>query len=200
MLLVGDSNINLGSTSIVRVLASKEHQDNGYVPVLAARDGASIRTYDCLVPEGCRTTDFWETKLGELLPELTADAIVINLGINDTIDVGTETTPGYRSYAEKADWLMSLLPASTPVLWTNLPCSIEPPLAAKGCAAVNDALRLAPRRWSNLRVVDFEEAARGHPEYMGEPGVDVHLSPAGYTAWAELVVEALDERFSTTGL
>ena len=41
---------------------------------------------------------------------------------------------GLRHYGHKIDWFMSLVPRTTPVLWTNLPCAIEPPnrLSAAG--------------------------------------------------------------------
>jgi hypothetical protein len=87
------------------------------------------------------------------------------------------------------------VPTDQAVLWTNLPCSIEPPARLTGCQTVNDALAKAPARWANLIVIDWASKAKGHPEYMSSPGKDVHLSVDGQVAWGAAVVRALDARF-----
>jgi lysophospholipase L1-like esterase len=193
VLFVGDSNITLGAATIDWDLTWNSHNDNGYVPVLASRVGAGIRTPDCLDPTGCSTDDYWQVRLGELFGKVQPDAIVNDLGINDAISPGTLTTPGYENYGQKIDWFMSLVPHTIPVLWTNLPCPIEPP-DRPGCADVNYFLSLATTRWSNLVLVDWASVARLHPDYMLDP-TNVHLSDAGHKAWADTVTAALDARF-----
>jgi hypothetical protein len=59
-------------------------------------------------------------------------AWVVDLGINDAVEPGAPTRRGYARYGTKIDWLMHLL-GSTPVLWSNLPCTIEPTNRRVGC-------------------------------------------------------------------
>jgi lysophospholipase L1-like esterase len=194
VLTVGDSNVTLAAFSIVWSLSEGPHHDNGYVPVMAARVGSGIRTPDCLASTGCTSSGYWKTKLATLLTKIDPDVVVTDLGINDTASAGTATTLGYASYGRKIDWFMRLIPGGRRVLWTNLPCSIEPPARLTGCRTVNIELARAASRWSNLVVLDWASKASGHPEYMSSPGKDVHLSPAGQSAWARLVTAALDAR------
>src|SRR5262249_43275710 len=152
-------------------------------PVLASRVGASIRTYDCLDPTGCTTTDYWKTKLASLAGKVVPDAIVNNLGVNDTLQMGQPTTPGYNAYDQKIDWFMALADGR-PVLWTNLPCTIEPPNIVAACNLIDSELAAAAARWPNLTVLDWNLASAGHTEYMQSPGTDVHYSTIGNAAWA----------------
>jgi lysophospholipase L1-like esterase len=194
VLFVGDSNVTLAAANIDWALTWQAHEDNGYVPVMASRVGSAIRTPDCLEPDGCDTFDYWADKLASLEDKVVPDAIVINLGVNDAGLEGTATSPGYAGYDEKIDWLMERT-GDVPVLWTNLPCALEPPDIQPGCEVVNDALAQAPERWPNLTLVDWSERAGTNPDVI-LPG-DLHLSPAGRALWAELVVEALDAEFPT---
>jgi hypothetical protein len=194
VLFVGDSNMTLGATAIDWTLTWEQHHNNGYVPVLASRVGAAIRTPDCLDPTSCTHFNYWKLKLATILPKVNADAIVNGLGINDTASVGTATSPGYGHYGQKIDWFMNLV-AGKPVLWTNLPCAIEPSGRLTGCKTVNAALSRARGRWRNLTVLAWNVVANDHPEYMASPGTNVHYSTAGEAAWSNLVVSALDARF-----
>lgn len=197
IMFAGDSNIYLNSFGIAAVLSGPgAHGDNGYVPVLASRPGVALRSPDCLVTAGCTTGDYWKVKLAGILPKIQADAYVTNLGINDTGSAGTATGVGYYSYSKKIDWFMQLIPAGKLVIWTNLPCSIEPPSRLTGCRTVNYALALAKARWSNLVIADWAAVANSHPEYIAQPGSDVHLSPAGHSAWIALVARELDSRLA----
>jgi lysophospholipase L1-like esterase len=192
VLFVGDSNVIRGAGEIEMAVS---RPDNQYVPVLAARVGARIRTPDCLDPWGCKTFDYWRYKLATLRSKVNPDAIVSNLGINDASDPGTPDGPGYAFYGRKIDWFMNLVGGER-VLWTSLPCDIEPRDLQKGCTTVNYELFRAVDRWPNLTVLHWGQRALGHPEYMQQPGSDVHYSEAGYAAWSALVVEALNARFA----
>jgi hypothetical protein len=121
-------------------------------------------------------------------------SLVNDLGINDTGKLGTATTPGYADYGQKIDWFMNSV-GGKPVLWTNLPCAIEPPARLDACRQVNYALWFAPWRWPNLTVLYWNKVANSHPEYMAAPGEEVHYSVAGQWAWSKFVVDALDDRF-----
>ena len=194
VLFVGDSNVTLSANTIDWTLTWFHHHNNGYVPVLASRVGSTIRTPSCLDPTGCTRFDYWKLKLASVLPKVDADVIVNDLGINDTYEPGTATTPGYSQYGQKIDWFMNSL-GDKPVLWTNLPCALEPPDLLTGCKTVNHALSMARERWPNLTVLAWSDVANRHPEYMKSPGDDVHYSVAGQVAWSRLVVAALDARF-----
>jgi lysophospholipase L1-like esterase len=193
-LFVGDSNVAIAAEPINRVLSiTNDHFNNGYIPVLAARSGSTIRTPDCVDVANCVTTDYWQGKLSELLAKVQPDVIVNNLGVNDLAQEGTETSPGWGRYRIKIDWFMSLIPTTTPVIWTNLPCSLLAPDRASACATVNYHLSLAKARWPNLTVINWSAASTGHPEYMASD--QVHLTLTGQLAWADLVATTLDARF-----
>jgi hypothetical protein len=194
ILFAGDSNITLSAEAIDLLLTTQTHNDNGYVPVVASRVGSAIRTEDCLNPTNCTTFNYWQGKLATILPKVNADAIVNDLGINDTPALGAASTPGYADYGQKIDWFMRLVSGKS-VLWTNLPCAIEPANRRTGCRAVNTALSLATQRWPNLTVLAWDLVANLHPEYMASPGTDVHYGKLGQLAWAKFVVAALDKRF-----
>jgi lysophospholipase L1-like esterase len=194
VLFAGDSNITLAAAEIDWALTWQEHEDNGYVPVMASRVGATIRTPDCLEPDGCSSFDYWADKLASIEDRVQPDVIVVNLGVNDAGEEGTATTPGYADYDAKVDWFMQLT-GDIPVLWTNRPCALEPPDVQPGCEVVNAALARAPERWANLTVLDWSERSGTDREVLAAG--DVHLTPAGRTRWTELVVEALDAEFPT---
>jgi hypothetical protein len=190
VLFVGDSNVTLGAGAIEMAVSQPVNQ---YVPVLAARVGARIRTPDCLNPWDCQTFDYWRYKLASFRSKVDSDAIVTNLGINDAMTPGTADGPGYAFYGRKIDWFMNLVGGER-VLWTSLPCDLEPSDYQAGCKVVNYELFRAVDRWPNLTVLHWGKRALDHPEYMRGPG-SVHYSDAGYAAWSELVVEALNARF-----
>jgi hypothetical protein len=191
VLFVGDSNVTVGAGEIEWALTLK---DNQYVPVLASRMGGRIRTPDCRVVKDCKTFNYWKFKLDSFRSKVNADVIVNNLGINDTMERGTATGPGYSFYGRKIDWFMGLA-RGKPVLWTTLPCSLEPRNRQTGCNSADYELYRARDRWPNLTVLAWGSKALGHPEYMEQPGRGVHYSDAGHTAWAEFVAGALDARF-----
>jgi hypothetical protein len=196
LLFVGDSNVVLASMQIVVTVSLLDHENDPYVPVLAARIGATIRSPDCRVVTGCPTDNYWQIKLKGMLSKIHPGAIVNNLGINDTTRVGTETTPGYSYYGRKINWFMQLIPATMPVYWTNLPCTIEPASLYTGCKAVNTALAAARSRWPNLVLVNWAALADSHPEYLvhlnGKP--EVHNDPLGASAWIAQINKAIDAR------
>jgi lysophospholipase L1-like esterase len=194
VLFVGDSNVTLSAGQIVAATTWQMHFNNGYIPVLASRVGASIRSEDCLVAKGCHTDNYWQIRLRALFKRVHPNAIVNNLGINDTAFLGTPTTRGYAAYSAKIDWFMGLLPKGVPVFWTNLPCSIEPRSRLVGCRHVNAALTQATKRWPNLVVINWAAAADAHHEWMTSHGTSpgVHYTITGDSKWTNLVVKTLD--------
>lgn len=189
VLLVGDSNLALASGQITFAMAvpGDGAVGDGYAPVVVSKVSAGIRTRDCA---GCNTFDYWEATLNDLDGRVEPDVIVTNLGINDARRPGVPGEVGYSDYATKIDWFMELT-GDTPVLWTDLPCAIEPAIFHRGCAEINDALEVAPERWPNLTVVDWSGAASEHPDYIALPGKDVHNGIVGLNAWSSVVMAAL---------
>ena len=193
VLFVGDSNMTLGAADRLDVDGAGAHQQR-------LCTGARIprRRGDPLAelhrPHGLHPFRLLGAEARLHPAKVSADAIVNGLGINDTARPGTTTTPGYYHYGLKIDWFMSLVGGKR-VLWTTLPCAIEPHSRLTGCYTVNHALLHARDRWPNLTVVLWNEVANSHPTYMAWPGQDVHYSSAGEEAWSNLVVDALDARF-----
>jgi hypothetical protein len=188
--LVGDSNITFGSTQIAIALTQR---DDPYAVVDLARGSTTIRSSDCAIGvTACSTYNFWRTRLDEAKARIATDAYVVDLGINDTEVRGTPSSRGYAGYPAKIDWMMHLF-AGRPVFWTNLPCAIEPPARAVGCAVVNASLAAATRRWHNLTLVNWAARANSHPEYI--TAGDIHYRTAGDLAWATTVARAIDTTF-----
>jgi hypothetical protein len=193
--MLGDSNETLPATEVADQLLNR---DNGYALVNIARPGATIRAPDCAgTDQTCATYDFWQHRVADARARIDPDAWVVDLGINDTVRAGSANGPGYSNYAAKIDWLLAQL-GKARVLWTNLPCKIEPASRARGCAAVDAALARAPSRHANLTVVDWAGVANEHREYLGPDNTfgAVHLTLAGRSAWARLIATRLDAQFS----
>jgi hypothetical protein len=204
--VVGDSNVSLGGRPMVRDLTrgtggvlDADHLAGSYVPLFVGVPGAGIRTPTCPAPtKECSGNDFWAKKLGATLARASVDAVITNLGINDAFAAGTPATIGYAGYDRKIDYFMRLVPSSVVVLWTNLPCAIEPSAVHVGCGAVNRALADAPARWHNLKIVDWAAAAGAHASYIDQdapPRHRVHYTDSGHAAWSRLVKGALDAEF-----
>jgi hypothetical protein len=172
--------------------------DGSHLPVFGSRSGMGIRGYSPGNCDACPPGNYWALRIPHMLAQVTPSVIVVNLGINDALVVGTQTTVGYGAYAAKIDWLMSQLPANAPVLWTNLPCAIEPTKYVTGCKAINTQLNLARPRHPNLTVMNWNSVATNRREYMGGVGIAPHYTSVGYTAWAKFVNTALDSRFPVT--
>ena len=145
VLFVGDSNE-------VKAAAAIDHQftarPDGYVPMMSARGGSSIRSSDCTFSQQCDapSSDYWKYRIADILLRVVPDAVVVNFGINDASSAGRVDSLGYANYGAKIDWLMQQIPGPIPVLWTNLPCAIEPTKFKTGCSAVNNALSQARGR------------------------------------------------------
>jgi hypothetical protein len=189
---VGDFNITLGSTQIAIAFTRRNAP---YAIVDLARSGAAIRSPDCpwlaWVATPCPTHNFWRTRLAEANAKIATDAYVVDLGFNDTAAPGTPTSRGYAGYPAKIDWMMHLF-GGKPVLWTNLPCAIEPPARKVGCTIVDASLAAATRRWPNLTLVNWAAVANAHTEYMSPLFGGGLYTSAGATAWASTVVAAAD--------
>ncbi len=189
---IGDSNIVYGANRRDMIMTPSEI---GYVPIDMAAAGAAIRWNGCRSTGPCPNPaflDYWKTRIPLVRSKLNPDAYVVELGINDTGILGTASTRGYANYGTKIDYIMGLLPTNRPILWTNLPCSLEPSQDQTGCGIINTALSDAKSRWPNLTIVGWCSAAKGHPEYM-KPS-NIHYTDAGNDAYTNLVVAVLNTK------
>lgn len=174
ILFVGDSNITLGAGQIEMAATAGPHHNDPYIPVFASTIGAT--TADAI----------WPARLATVLGQVHPDAVVVDLGINDAVN-------GYVNYAAKIDTLLAQL-GNVPVLWTNLPCTIEQRSTRHGCTIINAALAASVHTHSNLTVLNWAAQANPHPAWISPVAPAVHLTVVGRTAWAALVVTALDAR------
>lgn len=84
------------------------------------------------------------------------------------------------------------------MLWTNLPCNIEPAARLVGFYAASAALAAAPARHPNLVVLDWASVANPHPGWMATFAGGVHYERVGYSAWSALVTTAFESRFGSS--
>ena len=188
---VGDSNLLLGTRALALTFFDRK---DSYPFVVISRVGSGIRYSSCAgESEPCATHDYWRARLDDVHRKVRPDAYVVNLGVNDTNELGTATTPGYADYGEKVDYLMARF-GDRPVFWTNLPCKIEPKSRLVGCNAVNDALAAASSRHRNLIVIDWATVANPHPTWMSSSNGGIHYAPVGYGAWSDLVAKSIEAR------
>ena len=186
VVFVGDSNLVRASTQLIETLSAPEV---GAVPTFAARSGARVYWNGCWYFSPCYTPgdlQYWAHRLGALP---TPDVWVVNLGVNDALTAGSATTGGYSWYNQKIDYILGLA-RGRPVIWTNLPCGIYPPEYQTGCAIINQALWNAQPRWPNLRFANWRTVAELHPEWVDGT---VHLTTAGYAAYAALIKDELGQ-------
>jgi lysophospholipase L1-like esterase len=103
------------------------------------------------------------------------DLAVIELGANDTTDVGV--------FTQRVDSMMGALATVPRVIWIN-----QPSFAA-GRSALDGVLTAAATRYPNLDVIDWSAQVAAHPDYVGADGL--HLSSAGAQALAGAVAGRL---------
>ena len=177
---VGDSNVVRGTTETITTLRGPSANTSGsrdYVPAFFARAGMRLNP------------SFFAHELAS--PRFEPQAIVLNIGINDTPRPAL-----YARYGKRIDKFMALFPRGVPVLFPTYPVAIEPPLRRPGAAAVNRAWWAATRRWPNLQILRWGALADGHPEWMDpsnpNPENHVHYTHDGYDALARFALAALN--------
>jgi lysophospholipase L1-like esterase len=110
------------------------------------------------------------------------DAIVINLGVNDTLAGYVTQDPAFH--------MGRILDAAgtTPVLWLNQAETL--PNHEVAAVAYNAALRTAADQYPNLTIVDWGAVLDQHHEYL-DPD-NLHLNPRGQSIFAQLASDAID--------
>jgi len=175
---VGDSNIVRGANATITTLrgADTRNAPRGYVPSFFARSGVRLNPV------------FFAHELAT--PRFHPDAVVLNIGINDTLKPAL-----YAQYGRRIDKFMALLPTWVPVLYPTYPVAIEPQVRRLGASAINRAWWIATKRWPNVRIVRWGAYADQHPEWIDQtnpaPQQRVHYTPAGYDALARFELNVL---------
>jgi len=176
---VGDSNIVRGTRETIATLRgpNAHHVPRDYVPSFFAKAGMRLNPV------------FFAHELATR--RFRPDAVVLNIGINDTLHPDL-----YAQYGERIDKFMSLVPTWVPVLYPTYPVPIEPQARRLGANAVNRAWAIATKRWPNLRIVRWGALAAQHPEWIDQtnpaPVQHVHYTGAGYAALAQFELNVLN--------
>ena len=97
-----------------------------------------------------------------------ADAIVISLGTNDD----PEPVSAFGRHIER---VLAIAGPSACVIWADI---VSPPRGDMSYDILNDALREAAAKNSNLVVLAWTDLVRAHPEWLTEDGI--HLTREGY--------------------
>jgi len=176
---VGDSNVVRGTRETIATLRgpNAHHAPRDYIPRFFAKAGMRLNPV------------FFAHELATR--RFRPDAVVLNIGINDTLHPDL-----YAHYGERIDKFMSLVPTWVPVLYPTYPVPIEPQARRLGANAVNRAWAIATKRWPNLRIVRWGALAAQHPEWIDQtnpaPVQHVHYTGAGYAALAQFELNVLN--------
>ncbi len=170
--MVGDSNIVRGAGPYVDILqggpGAPQNIDDGYVIQFYGRSGMNLNVA------------YWTNRLAGI----SADAVLLNIGVNDATPTFDPT-----AYGSKIDQFLALF-AGLPVFWPGYPISIEPPDRQDAIHAVNHAWAIATSRHQNLTIIPWGALANSHPEWMLSG--DVHYTSDGYYALAGLYHDTLE--------
>jgi len=192
--VLGDSNL-----PVAEVISMTRLQDRPYLVVPDPFPGFGVVSDPVHGPG----SDFIERRLAAAVSRLSPDVVVIELGVND------HNLTWLDGYASAIDRLMSKIPATTKVIWTNV---FPVPGRVAAATRVNEELLAAEARWPNLWVVDIDriinEVLEGRCPVVDQGVVswqdfracfvafdagDPHLSPAGKALWTEVVRLILDQ-------
>jgi lysophospholipase L1-like esterase len=173
---VGDSNVVRGTDATIATFRGA-YAHGGYIPTFFAKSGVRLNPL------------FFAHELAT--PRFHPDAVVLNVGINDTLHPDL-----YAQYGKRIDKFMSLIPIWVPVLFPTYPVAIEPPARRLGANAVNRAWSIATKRWPNLQIVRWGAYADQHPEWIDPrnpaPQQRVHYTRVGYDALARVELNVLN--------
>lgn len=135
----------------------------GWDVTVDARPGWTIRGFDA---------ERWVPIIQELMRTRDPSVVVIELGTN--------TCDGCTLSAEIDEVLEAV--GDRPVRWLNVRTFVPIPKDPQG---TNRALADAAKRHSNLKIIDFDRAFRGHPEWVVSD--QIHMSPEGARALALVI-------------
>lgn len=148
-------------------------------------------------------SDFIERRLAAAVSQISPDVVVIELGIND------HDVTWLDGYGSAIDRLMSKIPSTTKVIWTNV---LPVPGRVEAAMRVNEELLEAEGRWPNLWVVEIDriinEVLEGRCPVLAQGAISLqplqacfvafdagnpHLAPPGSALWVVTVRLVLDE-------
>jgi lysophospholipase L1-like esterase len=164
VVVVGDSLTAQSESQIGLVLTAADWR-----PVVEGRSGSSIMNRNDVFD--------WPTRINELAA-LHPAVVVIELGTNDCGNCGDDLDAGI-------DRILEPLRHVGRVIWLTAQTADF----TKDPGAVNDALRKATGRWSNLELLDMGGHFADHPEWHTDDAV--HLNDRGKKELADLIRDAL---------
>jgi hypothetical protein len=164
VVLIGDSLLNQSREAVDRVLRAY-----GWVPVIEARDGASLYGLGGL---------HWPERVRDLVRFTRPDAAVVELGTNGC--------GRCASRAKAINAIMGQLETVDRVGWLNVK---EGAWLPPDPSAMNAQLRAAARLWPNLALWDLDAHFAGRPELLAGDGL--HFSDAGILVFAAFIAERL---------
>lgn len=139
-------------------------------PYVRASLGGWVVTYDAVgsrrLPQGIEVLRARRSEIGRV--------VVIQQGNNYLASEG--------SFARQIDEAMGVLRGTSRVVWLTVaekwPSRVE----------INRQIRAAASRWPTIVVGDWARMVAAHPEYAGD---QLHLSPAGRRAMANLIAQCV---------
>jgi lysophospholipase L1-like esterase len=161
VLVIGDSIMLQSHDDVQSALTAA-----GWQPTVYAKGGTNVA--------------YWIRPAATLVARLHPDVVVVELGTNDCGDcagVGWDVDRVMASFADAGL-----------VAWLNVQQDAPYPPQPD---AINLTLASALAWWDNTKIVDFNRAFAGHPEWHAGTPSGVHLSPDGEHALAQLIVAAL---------
>jgi lysophospholipase L1-like esterase len=164
VLVIGDSIMLQSRDDVQSALTAA-----GWQPTVFAKGGTNVA--------------YWIGPAAALVARLHPDVVVVELGTNDCGDcagVGWDVDRVMASFADAGL-----------VAWLNVQQDAPYPPQPD---AINLTLASALAWWDNTKIVDFNGAFAGHPEWHAGIPTGVHLSPAGEHELAQLIVAALPRR------
>jgi lysophospholipase L1-like esterase len=171
VLVIGDSNLFNAAAAVDEAL-----RDENVDPMLHGVPGYGVKDFDT----------YWKAKLPELLQGEPA-VVVVGLGTNDTL-----TAADVLQFGSRLDAMMEAL-GDRPVIWLTH-VDNRPGVPATAGPAVNDAIRVAETRWSNLTVLDLAPTLAERPELLGD---GLHFAGAGVEVYAQAIAEAVTSALSS---
>ncbi|MEX0665084.1 MAG: SGNH/GDSL hydrolase family protein [Acidimicrobiia bacterium] len=174
VLVIGDSNLFESGADVDAAL-----RNVGIEPTLLGVPGYGLKDLDA----------FWMQKVPPLL-ESDPDVVVVGLGTNDALEPAN-----VLAFPARLDQMMELV-GERPVVWLthvdDRPAA--PPPAGR---AINELIRDATERWSNLTVGDFSAVMIEDPTILRGDGL--HFSPAGKRAYAGFIAQAVNDTLEACG-
>jgi hypothetical protein len=175
VLVLGDSNLFESGADVDTALRAV-----GVEPTLHGLPGYGVKHMDL----------YWSKEVPELL-KTDPDVVVVGLGTNDALE-----SADVLAFPARLDQMMELL-GDRPVIWiTHVD---DRPGSSEGAGrTINEMIRAAPDRWTNLTVLDFTVTMAEDPTILHPDAL--HFTVAGRKVYAQEIARASSERLPASAL